>query len=99
MYSSGWAYTWMTSVEPVFLAAYESHDRNTMVSMFELGSFCAIKMRSPRMPTSPQTAPGPGTRPDPDGSSWRVSLAGRRPMTTAIKLREVAYPSLFAAAA
>jgi DNA-binding IclR family transcriptional regulator len=30
---------------------------------------------------------------------WRVSLAGRRTMTTAIKLREVAYPSLFAAAA
>jgi hypothetical protein len=30
---------------------------------------------------------------------WRVPLAGRRTMTTAIKLREVAYPSLFAAAA
>jgi hypothetical protein len=28
-----------------------------------------------------------------------VSLAGRRTMTTAIKLRELAYPSLFAAAA
>jgi hypothetical protein len=30
---------------------------------------------------------------------WRVSLDGRRTMATAIKLREVAYPSLFAAAA
>jgi hypothetical protein len=30
---------------------------------------------------------------------WRVSLDGRHTMATAIKLREVAYPSLFAAAA
>jgi hypothetical protein len=30
---------------------------------------------------------------------WRVSLAGRRTMSTAIKLREVAYPALFAATA
>jgi len=30
---------------------------------------------------------------------WRASLAGRRTMTTAIKLRDVAYPSLFAPAA
>jgi hypothetical protein len=30
---------------------------------------------------------------------WRVSLSGRRTMTTAIKLREVANPSLFATAA
>jgi hypothetical protein len=29
---------------------------------------------------------------------WRVSLSGRRTMTIAIKLREVAYPSRFAAA-
>jgi hypothetical protein len=29
----------------------------------------------------------------------RVSLAGRRTIACAIKLREVAYPSLFAAAA
>jgi hypothetical protein len=35
----------------------------------------------------------------PHSRRWRVSLAGRRTMTTAIKLREVAYPSLFAAAA
>jgi hypothetical protein len=35
----------------------------------------------------------------PHSRRWRVSLAGRRAMTTAIKLREVAYPSLFAAAA
>jgi DNA-binding IclR family transcriptional regulator len=34
----------------------------------------------------------------PHSRRWRVSLAGRRTMTTAIKLREVAYPSLFAAA-
>ena len=33
------------------------------------------------------------------GSGGRVSLAGRRTMSTAIKLREVAYPALFAAAA
>lgn len=30
---------------------------------------------------------------------WRFSLAGRRTMSTAIKLREVAYPALFAVAA
>jgi hypothetical protein len=35
----------------------------------------------------------------PHSRRWRVSLAGRRTMTTAIKLRDVAYPSLFAAAA
>ena len=35
----------------------------------------------------------------PRSPRWRVSLAGRRTMSTAIKLREVAYPSLFAAAA
>ena len=35
----------------------------------------------------------------PHSHRWRVSLAGRRTMTTAIKLREVAYPNLFAAAA
>jgi DNA-binding IclR family transcriptional regulator len=35
----------------------------------------------------------------PHSRRWRVSLAGRHTMTTAIKLREVAYPSLFAAAA
>ena len=35
----------------------------------------------------------------PHSRRWMVSLAGRRTMTTAIKLREVAYPSLFAAAA
>ena len=35
----------------------------------------------------------------PHSRRWRVSIAGRRTMTTAIKLREVAYPSLFAAAA
>ena len=35
----------------------------------------------------------------PHSRRWRVSLAGRRTMTTAIKLREVAYPDLFAAAA
>jgi len=35
----------------------------------------------------------------PHSRRWRVSLSGRRTMTTAIKLREVAYPSLFAAAA
>jgi hypothetical protein len=35
----------------------------------------------------------------PRSRRWRVSLAGRRTMSTAIKLREVAYPSLFAAAA
>ena len=35
----------------------------------------------------------------PHSRRWRVSLAGRRTMTTAIKLREVAYPRLFAAAA
>lgn len=35
----------------------------------------------------------------PHSSRWRVSFSGRRTMTTAIKLREVAYPSLFAAAA
>jgi hypothetical protein len=35
----------------------------------------------------------------PHSRRWRVSLAGRRTMTTAIKLREVAYPNLFAAAA
>ena len=40
-----------------------------MVSMFELGSFCAIKMRSPRMPTSPQTALSQVH--DPDGSGFR----------------------------
>jgi hypothetical protein len=35
----------------------------------------------------------------PHSRRWRVSLAGRRTMAAAIKLREVAYPSLFAAAA
>jgi hypothetical protein len=35
----------------------------------------------------------------PRSRRWRVSLAGRRTMSTAIKLREVAYPSLFATAA
>jgi hypothetical protein len=35
----------------------------------------------------------------PHSRRWRVSLAGRRAMTTAIKLREVTYPNLFAAAA
>ena len=35
----------------------------------------------------------------PRSHRWRVSLAGRRTMSTAIKLREVAYPNLFAAAA
>jgi hypothetical protein len=35
----------------------------------------------------------------PHSRRWRVSLDGRRTMATAIKLREVAYPSLFAAAA
>jgi hypothetical protein len=40
-----------------------------MVSMFELGSFCAIKMRSPRMPTSPHTALSQIH--DPDGSGFR----------------------------
>ena len=35
----------------------------------------------------------------PHSRRWRVSLDGRRTMATAIKLREVAYPSLFAGAA
>jgi len=35
----------------------------------------------------------------PRSRRWRVSLAGRRTMSTAIKLREVAYPALFAATA
>ena len=35
----------------------------------------------------------------PRSRRWRVSLAGRRTMSTVIKLREVAYPSLFATAA
>ena len=35
----------------------------------------------------------------PRSRRWRVSLAGRRTMSTAIKFREVAYPALFAAAA
>jgi DNA-binding IclR family transcriptional regulator len=35
----------------------------------------------------------------PHSRRWRVSLAGRRTMTTAIKLREVADPSLFVATA
>ena len=35
----------------------------------------------------------------PRSRRWRVSLSGRRTMTSAIKLREVAYPSLFAIAA
>ena len=35
----------------------------------------------------------------PHSRRWRVSLPGRRTMTTAIKLRELAYPTLFAAAA
>ena len=35
----------------------------------------------------------------PRSRRWRVSLSGRRTMATAIKLREVAYPSLFATAA
>jgi hypothetical protein len=35
----------------------------------------------------------------PHSRRWWVSLAGRRTITTAIKLREVAYPNLFAAAA
>ncbi len=40
-----------------------------------------------------EVAPRMGSR------RWRVSLAGRRSMSTAIKLREVAYPSLLATAA
>jgi hypothetical protein len=35
----------------------------------------------------------------PHSRRWRVSLARRRAMTTAIELRAVAFPSLFAAAA
>jgi hypothetical protein len=35
----------------------------------------------------------------PRSRRWRVSLAGRRIMAAAIKLREVAYPSLYAEAA
>lgn len=35
----------------------------------------------------------------PRSRRWRVSLAGRRTMSTAIKLRDVAYPALFAATA
>jgi hypothetical protein len=35
----------------------------------------------------------------PRSRRWRVSLTGRRVMATAIKLREVAYPGLYAAAA
>ncbi|MGH7856954.1 MAG: hypothetical protein ACREQY_06440, partial [Candidatus Binatia bacterium] len=35
----------------------------------------------------------------PRARRWRVSLAGRRTMAAALKLREVAYPSLFAKAA
>lgn len=35
----------------------------------------------------------------PRSRRWRISLAGRRTISTAIKLREVAYPNLFAAAA
>ena len=35
----------------------------------------------------------------PHSRRWRVSFSGRRTMATAIKLREVAYPSLFATAA
>jgi hypothetical protein len=35
----------------------------------------------------------------PRSRRWRVSLASRRTMSTAIKLREVAYPALFAATA
>jgi hypothetical protein len=35
----------------------------------------------------------------PHSHRWRVSLSGRRTMTAAIKLREVAYPGLFATAA
>ena len=35
----------------------------------------------------------------PRSRRFRVSLAGRRTMSTAIKLREVAYPALFATAA
>ena len=35
----------------------------------------------------------------PHSRRWRVSLSGRRVMAAAIKLREVAYPSLYAEAA
>ena len=35
----------------------------------------------------------------PRSRRWRVSLNGRRVMAAAIKLREVAYPSLYAEAA
>jgi hypothetical protein len=35
----------------------------------------------------------------PRARRWRVSLAGRRVMAAAVKLREVAYPSLYAEAA
>jgi hypothetical protein len=35
----------------------------------------------------------------PRSRRWRVSLAGRRTMSTAITLRDVAYPALFAATA
>ena len=35
----------------------------------------------------------------PRSRRWRVSLQGRRVMAAAIKLREVAYPSLYAEAA
>ena len=35
----------------------------------------------------------------PHSRRWRVSLSGRRIMAAALKLREVAYPSLFAVAA
>jgi hypothetical protein len=35
----------------------------------------------------------------PRSRRWRVSLGGRRLMASAIKLREVAFPKLFAQAA
>ena len=35
----------------------------------------------------------------PHARRWRVSLSGRRVMAAALKLREVAYPSLYAEAA
>jgi hypothetical protein len=35
----------------------------------------------------------------PRSRRWRVSLAGRRTLSTAIKLRAIAYPALFAATA
>ena len=67
-------------------------DVDSATDALTTGADLAIDAKAPRACLWKGFAPAASYRLD-------ISLAGRRTMTTAIKLREVAYPSPFAAAA